>query len=148
MSELKQAVERIDLLTTDKRTEWLRAIHYLLLLIYHRREPEEHGKLTEIVLESVQNRRRQEEVSQMGRTIAQAFIEEGEHRGREKGQIETTQSNTIDALNARFTLPYSTLAELKERIQRIEKLSVLQRLHIDAVKVKSLDDFVKRLDEL
>jgi len=148
ISELKQAVEKIDKLTVEQRIQWLRAIHYILLLIYHRREPEEHEQLTEIVLKSVQNRRRQEEVSQMGRTIAQAFIEEGEQRGREKGQIETTQSNTLDALNARFTLPYSTLAELKERIQRIEGLSVLQRLHIDAVKVKSLDDFVKRLDEL
>ena len=80
----------------------------------------------------------------MGRTIAQALIEEGEQRG----QVKSTQSSTLDVLTVRFSVPSPTLTDLKERVQRIENLSVLQRLHIDAVKVDNLDDFVKRLDEL
>ena len=120
----------------------------LLLLIYHRREPGERAQLTEIVQKSVQTRRRQEEVNNMGRTIAQALIEEGEQRGIERGQVKSTQSSTLDVLTARFSVPSPTLTDLKERVQRIENLSVLQRLHIDAVKVDSLDDFIKRLDEL
>jgi len=120
------------------------AIHYILLLIYHRREPEERAQLTEIVSQSVQTRKRQEEVSNMGRTIAQALIEEGEQRGK----LEYAQSSTLDVLTTRFLVPHPTLTNLKERVQRIENLSVLQRLHIDAVKVESLGDFLKRLDEL
>ena len=80
----------------------------------------------------------------MGRTIAQALIEEGEQRG----QVKSTQSSTLDVLTTRFSVPSPTLTDLKERVQRIENLSVLQKLHIDAVKAGSLDDFVKRLDEL
>ena len=84
----------------------------------------------------------------MGRTIAQALIEEGEQRGREKGKVETTQSNTLDVLNARFTLSYTTLTNLNTRIQRIRDMSVLRSLLTDAVKAETLDDFFRRLDEL
>jgi len=152
VDELKQAVENIDELTVDERRQWQMAIHYILLLVYHRREPEEHTQLTEIVSKSVQSRIRQEEVSNMGRTIAQTLIEEGKEigvkLGIEKGKLEYAQSSALDVLNARFSLPYPTLDNLRERVQRIENLSVLRNLLTDAVKVESLDDFVKRLDEL
>ncbi len=96
----------------------------------------------------------------MERTIAQALIKEGEQRGiergmergmekgMERGQVKNAQSSTLDVLTTRFPALRPTLTDLKERVQRIENLSVLQKLHIDAVKVESLDDFVKRLDEL
>ena len=51
-------------------------------------------------------------------------------------------------LTARFSVPHPTLTDLKERVQQIGNLSVLRNLLTDAVKVESLDDFVKRLDEL
>lgn len=88
----------------------------------------------------------------MGRTIAQALIEEGEQRGiergMERGQVKNAQSNTLDVLTIRFPALHPTLTDLKERVQRIENLSVLRQLHIDAVKAGSLEDFVRRLDEL
>ncbi len=148
MNELRQAVARIDQLTTENRVEWQKAIHYLLLLIFHRREPEEHEPLTHIISQSVQDRRRKEEVSHMGRTIAQAFIEEGEQRGRQSGQIEIAQSSTLDVLNVRFSVPPSTVAELTARLQRIKELSVLRNLLTDAVKAESLDSFIERLSQL
>ncbi|HLF19447.1 MAG TPA: Rpn family recombination-promoting nuclease/putative transposase [Bacteroidota bacterium] len=148
MNELREAVARIDQLTADKRAEWQKAIHYFLLLIFHRREPEEHEQLTEIIKQSVQDRSRQEEVSQMRRTIAQAFIEEGEQRGIERGQVETTQANTLDVLNARFAVSPSTVAELTARLEQIQELPVLRQLHLDAVKVESLDSFIQRLSQL
>jgi predicted transposase/invertase (TIGR01784 family) len=74
MIELKEAVENIDRLTASERIQWQRAMYYILLLIYHRRSPEEHEQLTDIVISKVQDRRRQEEVDKMGRTIAQALI--------------------------------------------------------------------------
>ena len=144
MDELKNAVENIDDLTREDRTQWLMAVHYILLLIYHRREPDEHNQLTDLVYQSVKNRNRREEVSQMGQTIAQALMEEGEQRG----QIRSTQSNTLDVLNARFTLSYDTLTGLGERVKRIEEPSILHQLLIEAAKTGSLEDFVKHLDEL
>ena len=88
----------------------------------------------------------------MGRTIAQAFIEEGEQRGMErgmeKGQIQNDQSSTLDVLNARFTVPNSALAELNARLQRIKELSVLRNLLTEAVKAESLDSFIQRLSQL
>jgi hypothetical protein len=57
----------------------------------------------------------------MGRTIAQALIEEGE----QKGKLEYAQSSTLDVLTTRFPVPHPTLTNLKERVQRIENLSVL-----------------------
>jgi len=89
-----------------------------------------------------------QEVSRIGRTIAQALIEEGEQRGREEGKVETIQSNTVDVLNARFTLSYTTLTNLNTRIQRIRDISVLRSLLTDAVKAETLDGFLRRLDEL
>jgi len=84
----------------------------------------------------------------MEQTIAQSLIEEGKEIGVREGQVNNAQSNTLDVLTARFSVQSPALTNLKERVQRIENLSVLKRLHIDAVKVESLDDFVKRLDEL
>jgi len=151
-SELRQAIGNLDRLTTHQQMQWLQAIHYILLLIYHRRAPEEHHQLTQIVSQSVQTRQRQQEVSHMERTIAQAFIEEGEQRGIERGiergQVETTQANTLDVLNARFTVPPSTVAELTARLQQIQDLSVLRNLLTDAVKAESLDSFIERLSQL
>ncbi len=76
----------------------------------------------------------------MGQTIAQALIEEG--------KLAYAQSSTLDVLNARFTVPNSTLAELNARLQRIQDLSVLRNLLTDAVKVESLDSFIQRLSQL
>jgi len=70
----------------------------------------------------------------MGRTIAQSLIEEGEQRGMErgveKGKLEYAQSSTLNVLTARFSVPSPTLTNLKERVQRIENLSVLQGLQL------------------
>ena len=84
----------------------------------------------------------------MERTIAQALIEEGEQRGIERRQVKNAQSSTLDVLTARFSMPSPALTSLKERVQRIENLSVLRNLLTDAARAESLDDFTKRLDEL
>ena len=99
-------------------------------------------------LNELQGRTGWDETSEIGRIIAQALAKGDEQRAIEKGQVKNAQSSTLDVLTIRFPALHPTLTDLKERVQRIENLSVLQKLHIDAVKVESLDDFVKRLDEL
>ena len=99
-------------------------------------------------LDELRGRTSQEETSEIGRIIAQALAKGDEQRAIEKGQVKSTQSNTLDVLTIRFPALHPTLTDLKERVQRIENLSVLRQLHIDAVKAGSLEDFVRRLDEL
>jgi len=99
-------------------------------------------------LDELRGRTSQEETSEIGRIIAQALAKGDEQRAIEKGQVKNAQSSTLDVLTARFSVPSPTLTDLKERVQRIENLSILRNLLTDAVKVESLDDFVKRLDEL
>jgi len=68
VGELELAIAQLDKLPDSDSNQWIRAIHYILLLIYNRREPEEHPKLTDIVANAIQDRKRREEVNKMVRS--------------------------------------------------------------------------------
>lgn len=95
---LREAVRYLDLLPDTEQTAWERAIYYILLLIYHRRTPAEHRPLQGVIEESVQERRRREEVRTMGLTAAQALIEEGKQLGLLGGK----QEMLLEQLRLRF----------------------------------------------
>ena len=139
-SELKLAIEQLDRLPDSESNQWIRAMHYILLLIYNRREPEEHTQLTDMVIEMAQDRKRREEVSEMGRTIAQALIEEGKEigmeigveKGMERGIIQTKQEDLIELIRFRFQ-GVSSEADGKIRsIQDVDKLTSLFRSALSA----------------
>jgi len=120
-------------------------MHYILLLIYNRREPEEHPKLTEIVHNAVQDRKRREEVSKMGRTIAQALIEEGREIGMEigmgigveKGTIQTKQEDLIELIQFRFQ---NIRPETNDKICSIQDANRLTALFRHALRANSIDE--------
>jgi len=58
ISELELAIQQVDKLPDSESNQWIRAMHYILLLIYNRRESGEHTKLTDIVANAVQDRQR------------------------------------------------------------------------------------------
>ena len=99
-------------------------MHYILLLIYNRREPDEHTKLTDIVANAVQDRKRREEVNKMGRTIAQELIEEGV----EKGIIQTNQERLIELIQFRFQSIRQEINDKIRSIQNADRLTALFRL--------------------
>jgi len=143
--ELKSAIEQLDKLPDSERNQWVRAMHYILLLIYNRREPEEYTQLTDIVTGVVQDRKRREEVSKMGRTIAQELIEEGKEigmemgveRGMEKGVIQTNQERLIELMQFLFQ---SISPEINDKIRSIQDADRLTALFRRALSAKSVDE--------
>ena len=133
-SELKLAIEQLDKLPDAESNQWIRAMHYILLLIHNRREPEEHTKLTDIVTDAVQNRKRRGEVSEMGRTIAQALIEEGV----EKGIIQTKQEYLIELIRFRFQSIRSGIDDKIHSIQDVDRLTALFRRALSANSINEL----------
>ena len=145
VSELELAIQQLEKLPQKESNQWIRAMHYILLLIYNRREPEEHTKLADIVQNAVQDRRRREEVSKMGRTIAQALIEEGMEIGVEKGMgigvekgiIQTKQEDLIELIQFRFQ---SIRPETNDKIRRIQDVDRLTALFRRALRVNSINE--------
>ncbi|MBC8230754.1 Rpn family recombination-promoting nuclease/putative transposase [bacterium] len=154
IDELELAIPQLDKLPDSEGNQWIRAMHYILLLIYNRREPEEHTKLTDIVQIAVQDRKRQEEVSKMGRTIAQALIEEGMEIGVEKGMeigvekgmeigvekgiIQTRQEDLIELIQFRFRDIRSEINDKIRSIQDVDRLTALFRRTLSANSIEEL----------
>ncbi len=84
---LADAVRVLDALPSDARAEWMRAIHYLVLLIRHTREPAERALLYDVV-SSATSAARREELAIMKMTDAQALIAQGRRQGRQEGRRE------------------------------------------------------------
>ena len=84
----------------------------------------------------------------MESTIAKEIYQDGLEEGLIKGKLETLQDNIMGVLLARFEVPYKTEKQLEENIKAINSIHVLQKLHIDAVKAQSFEDFLKVLDKL
>jgi hypothetical protein len=82
-------------------------MQYLLLLIQHKREPQEHLGLRDVVIASAA-RKHQEEVKTMAMSAAQAF--------EEKGRIEERETIALRLLQQRFGAEPATL---QDRIHRL-----------------------------
>ena len=81
---LSSTIAGLESLSQENEDEWRRLMHYLLLLIIHKRDANEQEQLINVVLESV-SRLHQEEIGQMVHSAAQACKEEGRTKGREEG---------------------------------------------------------------
>ena len=70
--------------------------------------------------------------------IEKRALQRGQVIGEQKGAKETCQQNIIDLLESRFnTLPKS----LVKAIKQIDDLTFLKELHLDTIKVDSLEEF-------
>jgi hypothetical protein len=114
---LKLAVSNLGNLPESERNQWEKLMYYLVLLIFHRRETEEQPELLAIVNETVEDYNRREEVSKMGRTAAQALMEEGALRTRQEDLLKFTQ--------ARFGRVPSAVEQHILKLQDMDKLSIL-----------------------
>ena len=104
-------------------------MYYLVLLIFHRRDKEEQPELISLVNETVKDRHRREEVSKMGRTAAQALIEEG--------ALQARQEALLDFIQSKFdSIPDS----IERRIQAIQDMNKLRELTRRVPKANSIDE--------
>lgn len=77
---LASAVEYLESLPEEAQAEWRKAMQFLLLLIVHKRDPQEQPALREVVIDAAL-RKHQEEVRQMAMTGAQYYEEKGRQEG-------------------------------------------------------------------
>jgi predicted transposase/invertase (TIGR01784 family) len=93
---LREAVEQLDRLPDTEQAAWERAVYFILMIVFHRRVPAEHRELQQVIEESVQERRRREELRNMSLTAAQALIEEGKQLGLTEGkQLGLTEGKQL-----------------------------------------------------
>ena len=135
---IKQAVVSLENLPPQQQ-EWRRAMHYILLLIRHKRRPAERSGLFEQVTDAVTERRRNE-VIEMFQTDAQYLEEkgrvEGRVEGRFEGQTETTRKLFLSLLRHKFSpLPPNT----EEKIEQLTN-DKLEELFDEAIDSKSLSE--------
>ena len=142
---LHLAVSNLDKLPEEERNQWEKLIYYLLLLILHRRDEEEHPELISLVNETVKDHKRREEVAKMGRTGAQALMEEGKKigigLGIEQGALRASQGALLKFMKARFSHVPSAVEQKILAMQNIDKLSnLIERVaranNIDEVSVE------------
>lgn len=109
-------------------------MYFLIMYIHNRRNPEERSELINIIDKNIKERKRYEEVEKMGRTIAQALIEEGREKGLKEAIIET--------LELKFEVVPKDLANA---INNIMKIDILRELQRQAVKSESIEEFEEKI---
>ncbi|MBI1929850.1 Rpn family recombination-promoting nuclease/putative transposase, partial [Candidatus Poribacteria bacterium] len=134
---LLKAIDYLETLPPEERGMWEKLMYYLFLLIYHRRDPSEQGRLLQHVHERVRAHNRTEEVATMRQTMAQALIQEGRELGYVEAAIQTKQAVLMMQLRTKFgQLP----PNIVERIQHISEADRLDTLLNRFVTANSLEE--------
>ncbi|MCD6238345.1 MAG: hypothetical protein J7K51_03300 [Thermotogae bacterium] len=69
----------------------------------------------------------------------------GMKKGMEKGRLESTQEDVIDAVEAKFDeIP----EDIANTIKEIKDMDLLKSLHKKAIKAKTLDEFRSTLEAI
>jgi hypothetical protein len=81
-------------------------LFYIGALVYHERSESEHAILQQVIESSVQDEGLRQEVSEMGKTMADVLTEkgrlEGERKGRNEAAVEARQQTLVRLLRKRF----------------------------------------------
>jgi hypothetical protein len=103
-SILKAALAELDVLGEEHPGQWLRAVWFLVLLLFHRREPEEYTAFKEHVEARARRLRLrlQEEVEEMGKTMAEVVAERARAEGRAEGRAGGLRHALEAILTERF----------------------------------------------
>ena len=122
---LTDAVRALEMSPLEKDGECIRALHFLLLLVRHKRSVDEREPLFEQIAQAGTTRR--EEIKNMVRTDAQVLMEQGAIRGKAEGKMEGKMEGKVEGkaegrkqmflalLDSRFgTVPAETLKRVLE----------------------------------
>jgi hypothetical protein len=146
---LKSAVKHLDKLSAEERANWDKLIYYLLAFIYHRRKITEHSELVETVNTTIEDTNHRKEVENMGKTMAQFLMEEGEkigrakgleqgmEQGREQGLIKGKQDDLIRILSMRFNV---SKEDIEDKIRSINQVGELNKLFDQAIVAEKFED--------
>jgi len=128
---LKLAVFNLDRLPEEERNQWAKLMWYLVLLIFHRRDREEQPELISLVDETVKDHQRREEVLKMGRTAAQALMEEG--------ALRTRREDLLKFMRGKFQSVPVSIEQKILTIQDVDKLGNLIDTVISANTIDEID---------
>jgi hypothetical protein len=124
-------------LPEKEQSVWAEAIHFLWLLVQHRRSVEERERLWQITEKTIRARRRGREVSKMFKTMVDAYREEGEARGEARGMVKAKQDDVLRLLHLKFgDLP----PVIVKRVQAVRDVARLDALFEQAWEANSLKD--------
>ncbi len=111
---LRRATEHLETMAASERLRWLELLSFVHALVYHERDPVEHGALQTQIEASVRTDKLRREVSAMGRTIADELIDKGRYKGRKEEQVRSRRQILLNQLQRRFgTVPSETVAAVK-----------------------------------
>jgi hypothetical protein len=103
---LQRVVTHLEGMAPAERLRWLDLLSYIDAMIYHERSPGEQTMFHQTLAQSVENDELRQEVSAMGKTMADVLIEKGERQGLQKGErkagIQTRQQTLVRLLRRRF----------------------------------------------
>ena len=127
---LKRVVAHLESLAPAERLRWLDLLSYIDAMIYHERSPTEQPRLHETILQSVQSDELRQEISVMGKTMADVLIEKGQRKGERKGErkgrneaaIETRQQTLIRLLRRRFRNVPAEIVNAVQTTREIDRL--------------------------
>lgn len=152
-NELKLAIENLEKMLSGEPKNWIKLVSFILAFITHRRDRDQHSRLSNIVQSVVEDKVLREEVEKMERTMAQELIEEGMKaglkQGLQQGKIEGKIEGRIEGLQEAISLGLEikfgndglTLLENIIKIDSIEKLEDIMK----ALKVSTKVDEIKKL---
>ena len=130
---LETAAREIGRLGGMRDTQLREALHYLILLILHRRSAEERDAFINIVKENSQDERG---VTTMAQTAAESLIQQGAR--------QMSVESTLTVLTGRF--PGADVSLVKSRLEAIEDLTRLKELTLNASMARSFRAFREELE--
>jgi hypothetical protein len=98
---LRQVVAHVDELPVGERGRWEHLLWFAHALVYHAREPPQREPLADFIRASVRQAK-QAEVQTMGKTIAEALMEEGALKGKAAGILEGKREALLRQLRLKF----------------------------------------------
>jgi hypothetical protein len=134
---LREAVRALEGLADQDRERWLELLSYIDAMLYYEREPVEQQPLREAVYDAVQNDQNRQEVYDMGKTMAEHLIEEGEKKGHQKGLLEGKRLYVVQALRMKFG---KVPASLLRRIEATVNFDLLDKWFAQAMIATKLEE--------
>lgn len=146
---LINAVRNISSLSDVKKGQWERAIFYLYLLIFHRRQSDEHDDLKNLVHQQTIETSHKAEGEEMAQTMAEYLREQGmiegekrgvkigEKQGEKRGEIRAKREVVLKLLHIQFeTIP----EHLTKKISLMRSVSRLDSLIEKVATAENLDE--------
>ena len=138
-----EAISSMNALDDELARQRRQAIEYFLLLIFHRRPPDEHDELRALVNEHIEHPTEKEEAQSVAQTMAQYLRESGREEVAAQA-AQAMQKTVLGVLRWRFDAVPETVTH---RITLIRDLSRLGSLHDKALNAETLEEIDSEIDD-